>query len=262
MQSSLFVPFDRLIAPPPEARRVAFLSAQPYAHRGLHGTDCPENSRAAFAAAIAAGHGIEFDVQAAREGEAFVFHDTTLDRLTHEHGPFSAHSANQLDQIRLRGSHETIPRLAEILALVAGRVPILIEIKSTSPLVGVLCLGVRRALEGYSGNVAIMSFNPAVGRWFRNHAPRFVRGLAITEQGPETWFARFKRELERRVALWTVKPDFLAYDIRDLPSPFASGQHRRGLKLLTWTVRTAQQERTAFAHADEIIYEKPVALPG
>ena len=177
MQSSLFVPFDRLIAPPPEARRVAFLSAQPYAHRGLHGTDCPENSRAAFAAAIAAGHGIECDVQAAREGEAFVFHDTALDRLTDAHGAFAAHSAHELDQIRLRGSDETIPRLAEILAIVAGRVPILIEIKSTSHLVGVLCLGVRRALEGYLGNVAVMSFNPAVGRWFRNHAPRFVRGL-------------------------------------------------------------------------------------
>jgi glycerophosphoryl diester phosphodiesterase len=262
MQSSLFVPFDRLIAPPPEARRVAFLSAQPYAHRGLHCSQRPENSRAAFAAAIAAGHGIELDVQAAREGEAFVFHDTTLDRLTTAHGPFASRSANELDQIRLRGSYETIPRLSEILTLVAGRVPILIEIKTSSPLVGVLCLGVRRALEGYAGNVAIMSFNPAVGRWFRNHAPRFVRGLAITEQGPETWFARFRRELERRVALWTVKPDFLAYDIRDLPSPFASGQHRRGLKLLTWTVRTAQQERTAFAHADEMIYEKPVAQPG
>ncbi len=262
MQSSLFVPFDRLIAPPPEARRVAFLSAQPYAHRGLHCSRCPENSRAAFAAAIAAGHGIELDVQAAREGEAFVFHDTMLDRLTTAHGTFISHSASELDQIRLRDNDETIPRLAEILALVAGRVPILIEIKTSSPLVGVLCLGVRRALEGYPGYVAIMSFNPVVGRWFRNHAPRFVRGLIVTEQGPETRLARFKRELERRVALWTVKPDFLAYDIRDLPSPFASGQQSRGLKLLTWTVRTAQQERTAFAHADEMIYEKPVALPG
>ena len=262
MQSSLFVPFDRLIAPPPEARRVAFLSAQPYAHRGLHGLGCPENSRAAFAAAIAAGHGIELDVQAARDGEAFVFHDKMLDRLTLRQGLFSAHTAHELDQITLRDNGETLPRLSEILSLVAGRVPILIEIKTPNIPVGVLCLGVRRALEGYAGNVAVMSFNPAVGRWFGSHAPRFVRGLVITEQGPATRLARFRRELERRVALWTVKPDFLAYDIRDLPSPFASGQHSRGLKLLTWTVRTAQQERTAFAHADEMIYEKSVALPG
>ena len=262
MQSSLFVPFDSLIAPPPEAKRVAFLSAQPYAHRGLHGPGCPENSRAAFAAAIAAGHGIELDVQAARDGEAFVFHDERLERLTSAQGLFSAHSGDELDTVTLRDNGETLPRLSEILSLVAGRVPILIEIKTPRIPVGVLCLAVRRALEGYAGNVAIMSFNPAVGNWFRNHASRFVRGLVITEQGPATRLARFRREVERRVALWTVKPDFLAYDIRDLPSPFATVQHSRGLKLLTWTVRTAQQERTAFAHADEIIYEKPVALPG
>lgn len=262
MQSLLFVPFDRLIAPPPEAKRVAFLSAQPYAHRGLHGPGRPENSRAAFAAAIAAGHGIELDVQAARDGEPFVFHDKMLDRLTQGHGCFSTHPAHELDQIRMRDNGETIPRLSEILGLVRGRVPILIEIKTPNIPVGILCLGVRRALEGYVGNVAIMSFNPVVGRWFRNHAPRFVRGLIITEQGLETRLARVQRELERRLALWTVKPDFLAYDIRDLPSPFASRQQSRGLKLLTWTVRTAQQERTALAHADEIIYEKPMALPG
>ena len=130
MQSSLFAPFDRLIAPPPHAQRVAFLSAQPYAHRGLHGDGRIENSRAAFTAAIAAGHGIELDVQPAREGEAFVFHDPMLDRLTDSSGPFGLHSAHELDQIRLRGSHETIPRLSEILALVAGRVPVLIEIKA------------------------------------------------------------------------------------------------------------------------------------
>ena len=262
MQSSLFAPFDRLIAPPPHAQRVAFLSAQPYAHRGLHGDGRIENSRAAFAAAIAAGHGIELDVQPAREGEAFVFHDPMLDRLTESSGPFGLRSAHELDQIRLRGSHETIPRLSEILALVAGRVPVLIEIKANEAAVGVLCLGVRRALEGYTGKVAIMSFNPAVGRWFHSHAPRFVRGLVVTEQGKATRIEQLKRGLLRRIALWTTKPDFLAYDIRDLPSPFAAGQHSRGLKLLTWTVRTAQQERTAFAHADEIIYEKPVALAG
>jgi glycerophosphoryl diester phosphodiesterase len=262
MQSSLFAHFDRLIAPPPEAQRVAFLSAQPYAHRGLHSGIILENSRAAFAAAITANHGIELDVQAAREGEAFVFHDPVLDRLTDSSGPFGLHSAHQLDRVKLKGTNETIPRLVEILALVRGRVPILIEIKSNEAAVGVLCLGVRRALEGYTGNVAIMSFNPAVGRWFRNHAPRFVRGLVVTEQGNASTFDRIKSEVLRRFALWTAKPDFLAYDIRDLPSVFASGQHNRGLKLLTWTVRTAQQERTAFAYADEIIYEKPVAMAG
>lgn len=263
MRSSLFALFDRLIAPPPTAQRVAFLSAQPFAHRGLHDSATPENSRAACAAAVAAGHGIELDVRAAREGEAFVFHDALLDRLTTTTGAFGARTAAELDHIRLRGNGETIPRLAEILSLVRGRVPVLIEVKAPAAHnIGVLCLGIRRALEGYGGEVAIMSFNPAIGRWFRVHAPRFVRGLVITEQGATTRAARIKRGIARRIALWTSQPDFLAYDIRDLPSHFASHQHARGLKLLTWTVRTAQQERTAFAHADEIIYEKPLALAG
>lgn len=262
MQLSLSVPFDRLIAPPPDAKRVAFLSAQPYAHRGLHGQGLVENSRAAFLAAIAAGHGIDLDVQAAREGEAFVFHDAILDRLTIEGGRFNERSAAELDQIRLSGCNETIPRLTEILTLVAGRVPVLIEIKAPTPMVGVLCLGVRRALEGYTGRVAVMSFNPAVGRWFRNHSPRMVRGLIVTEQGSSARIRRVEHALQRWFSLWTAKPDFLAYDIRDLPSPFAARQHGRGLKLLTWTVRTAQQERTAFTHADEIIYEKSAAVAG
>ncbi len=260
MRLSLFAPLDRLISPAPEAKRVAFLSAQPYAHRGLHGSGRIENSRAAFDAAIALGHGIELDIQAAREGEPFVFHDELLERLTDHHGAFSDRPASELDQIRLNGSDETIPRLAAVLALVGGRVPVLIEVKAPGALVGVLCLGVRRALEGYHGDVAVMSFNPAVGRWFRDHAPRVVRGLVVTERGAQKWIERVRNIVLQRIALWQAKPDFLAYDIRDLPSRFASDQHARGLKLLTWTVRTAQQERTALANADEVIYEMPVAF--
>lgn len=257
MRLSLLSPLDSLIAPPPAARRVEFLARQPFAHRGLHGPDIVENSRAAFIAAMALGHGIELDVQGARDGEAFVFHDATLDRLTDETGRFADHAASALDGILLSGTSEAIPRLPEILALVGGRVPVLIEVKAPGPLVGILCLSVRRALEGYRGEVAVMSFNPAVPRWFRVHAPRIVRGLVVTEQNEEGARARTRGRLARHASLWQAKPDFLAYDIRDLPSAFASAQRARGLKLLTWTVRSAAQEQAAFAHADEAIYERP-----
>lgn len=257
MRLSLLSPLDSLIAPPPAARRVEFLARQPFAHRGLHGPDIVENSRAAFIAAMALGHGIELDVQGARDGEAFVFHDATLDRLTDETGRFADRAASALDRIQLSGTDEAIPRLPEILALVGGRVPILIEVKAPGPLVGILSLSVRRALEGYRGDVAVMSFNPAVPRWFRLHAPRIVRGLVVTEQDGEGALARARGGLARRAALWQARPDFLAYDIRDLPSAFAGAQRARGLKLLTWTVRSAAQEQTAFAYADEAIYEKP-----
>jgi glycerophosphoryl diester phosphodiesterase len=256
MRLSLLSPLDSLVAAPPEEKRVAFLKAQPFAHRGLHGGGIIENSRAAFAAAIAAGHGIELDVQGAAEGEAFVFHDATLDRLTGQSGRFADMLGPELDRVRLKGSDETIPRLVEILELVAGRVPILIEVKAPEAKVGVLCLAVRRALEGYRGAVAVMSFNPQVGRWFHDHAPRIVRGLVVTEEKDR---GSLKGRGKRHVSLWRARPDFLAYDIRDLPSGFATAQRTRGLPLLTWTVRTPEQERTAFAYADEAIYERPGA---
>ena len=252
MPFSPFAPLDRLIAPPPEADRVAFLGGQPYAHRGLHGGAIVENSRAAFRAAIEGGFGIELDVQAAHGGEPFVFHDATLDRLTDAKGALWDRVGHELDGIRLKGTEETIPRLGEILALIDGRVPLLIEVKAKGRSIGAFCLGVRRALEGYRGPVAVMSFNPEVGHWFHAHAPRIVRGLVVTEEGKRGLRGR----AERHVALWHAKPDFLAYDIRDLPGRFPAQQRARGLKLLTWTVRTAEQERIASAAADAIIFER------
>jgi glycerophosphoryl diester phosphodiesterase len=253
MRLSLLSPFDRLISPPPSADRVSFLGAQPYAHRGLHGRAVIENSRAAFKGAIAKGLGIELDVQAALGGDAYVFHDEDLDRLSVSSGLIAQKVGSELELIKLKGSEETIPSLASILQLVAGQVPILIEVKTKSRSVGTLCLAVRRALEGYRGQIAVMSFNPQVGRWFHEHAPRIVRGLVVTEEGKKGLRGR----AERHLSLWRARPDFLAYDIRDLPAAFPSGQRARGLKILTWTVRTAEQENVALACADEMIFERP-----
>ena len=251
---SLFAPLENLIAPAPPADRVAFLKAQPFAHRGLHGGGVVENSQAAFRAAVALGHGIELDVQAARDGEAIVFHDATLDRLTDATGDVSARTPAELAQIKLKGTAETLVQLADILKIVGGRVPILVEVKTRDARVAPLCLSVRRAMEGYRGDVAVMSFNPLVGAWFRENAPRVVRGLVVTEDGKRN----LKGGIERWASLAKAKPDFLAYDVRDLPSKFASAARARGLPVLTWTVRNAEAERRAFAHADEAIYEKPV----
>ena len=252
MPSSPFALPDRLLAPPPAAKRVAFLSGQPFAHRGLHGQGRVENSRAAFRAAIEAGHGIECDVQPSCDGEVFVFHDHTLDRLTDVAGAVAGMPARALDAIMLRGTAETLPRLSEILALVAGRAPLLIEVKTKARRVEPSCVAVRRALDGYRGPVAVMSFNPEVSRWFARHAPGIVRGLVVTEEGKRG----FRGRIERHWSLWRAWPDFLAYDIRDLPSRFAAAQRSRGIPVLSWTVRTLAQEETARAHADQIIHER------
>ncbi|MDZ7588106.1 MAG: glycerophosphodiester phosphodiesterase family protein [Parasphingorhabdus sp.] len=243
---------DNLLAPAPDPRRVRFLRQQPYAHRGLHGSGVPENSSAAFVAAMAAGHGIECDVQLSADGKAMVFHDYDLDRMTLEDGPVIARHSAELDSIALSGSKEKIPRLRTMLQSVADRVPVLIEIKSRDANIRPICIAVRRVLEGTPGNYAIMSFNPLVSAWFRRHAPHVVRGLVVTEEQDHGLRGRINRHRN----LWIAKPDFLAYDIRDLPSKFASAQRARGLPVLTWTVRNAEQEATATEFADEVIYER------
>jgi glycerophosphoryl diester phosphodiesterase len=255
MPSSLSARADALLAPPPAAARVALLTPGPFAHRGLHGGAVIENSRAAFTAAIAAGHGIECDVQLAADQVAMVFHDDRLDRLTDATGALIDRAAAALATIRLKGTDEGIPRLDEMLAIVAGRVPLLIEIKAKDRAAAPVCRAVRRAVEGYAGRFAVMSFNPEVGHWFRVHAPGIVRGLVVTEAHKRGLRGR----IERHLSLWRARPDFLAYDVRDFPSRFAAAQRARGLPVLTWTVRGVEAEQVAAHHADAIIYETPRA---
>ncbi len=242
---------DDWLAPAPTPKRIERLLPFPYAHRGLHGPERPENSRAAFSAAIEAGHGIELDVRISREGHAIVFHDAELDRLTGARGPVAERSAAELGGTALTGgAGETIPTLPDVLGLIAGRVPLLIEVKAPDARVAPLCLAVFRALDGYPGPVGVMSFNPEVGRWFAHHGPRITRGLVVTEAGK-----RRRGRLKRRLALYRARPDFLAYDIRDLPSRFAASARARGLPVFTWTCRSAQDEARARLHADQIIHE-------
>jgi len=226
------------------------LIARPFAHRGLHGPGRIENSRAAFEAAIEAGSGIELDVQASADGEAMVFHDADLARLADARGALAAWSAAELGRFRLNGSSETIPTLGEILALIGGRTPLLIEVKSPNRSVAALCRSVAAALTGYTGSVGVMSFNPEAGAWFARHAPERLRGLVVTEQKKG-----LRGLFSRPLALWRSRADFLAYDIRDLPSRFADAQRARGMPVLTWTVRTLAERARAAEHASQIIYE-------
>jgi glycerophosphoryl diester phosphodiesterase len=251
---------DLLLGPAPDPARGAWLKRCEYAHRGLHGAGRVENSPAAFAAAIEAGLGIECDVQLSGDGRAMVFHDWELDRLTEEAGPVAGRPAAALAQIALRGSGERIPSLGELLALVAGKVPLLVEIKSRREVrPDALCGAVLDDLAAYRGEIAVMSFDPRVGHWFRRHAPDVVRGLVVTEENERGLTGAIRRHL----ALWRAAPDFLAYDVRDLPSRFAAAQRARGLPLLTWTVRSPQLRKAAKRYADSPIAEgEGVALAG
>ncbi|MBU6395462.1 MAG: glycerophosphodiester phosphodiesterase [Sphingomonadales bacterium] len=249
----LSILLDRLLAPAPLPAKVAWLKGVTYAHRGLHGPGKPENAMSAFAAAIEAGFGIECDVQRSSDGQAMVFHDWELDRLTAETGLLIERPAARLSRIHLIGNDEdVIPSLRELLDLVAGRVPLLIEVKTRpSTRIPAICLAVRRMLEGYRGPVAVMSFDPRVSRWFARHSSHVVRGLVMMEEGSRTLFARTRRH----IMLWRAQPDFLAYDITDMPSRFAASQRKRGFPVLTWTVNTPDLMERALRHGDGPIAE-------
>lgn len=233
--------------------RLEALGATPFAHRGLFGDGRVENSRAAVLAAIQAGHGMEVDVQGTRDG-VVVFHDYRLERLTGVEGRVADFSTADLGAMPLRGSDETIPPLTDILGLIGGRVPLLIEIKAPHRKVAPLCRAVAGALDGYSGSFGIMSFNPAVGHWFARHRPDMLRGLVITEE----WKRSLKGAIQRRLSLWWSRADFLAYDVRDFPSPFAARARARGYPVYSWTVRSEESAASAAQYADQIIYEHPV----
>lgn len=239
---------DRWLAPAPDPARVGWLKGGVYAHRGLHGAQAVENSPTAFAAAIDAGLGIECDVRESADRRAVVFHDRELGRLTGETGAVAGRTVADLARIALRGSTDTIPSLRGVLEQVAGRVPLLIEIKTVRERgIAALCRMVQCDLAGYRGPCAVMSFDPRVGGWFRRNGPATVRGLVVDEAhgGKGT----------RRRALWQARPDFLAYAIHDLPSRFAAAQRARGVPVLTWTVSTRALLERARRHADGFIAE-------
>jgi len=250
---SLFGLFDRLRFPVPDARRVEFLSRTPFANRGLHGTRLIENSRAAVEAAITCGYGVKVDVQFSLDGMAYVIADATLDRLTGETGLVRHRSSRELSAIKLNGSDETLPKLDEILALVAGRAPVIVELKAVEGHVSQLCVAVRHAIEVYRGEAAVMSLHGEVPRWFASHGKRITRGLMLSDSS-----AYAKEEgSEKLRAVWRAQPEFLAMDIADLPSRFAQRQQKRGIPLLAWTVRSAEQQAIAADCVDQIIFEAP-----
>lgn len=252
MRSSLFDRLERFAAPT-DRQRIAWLTERPFAHRGLHGGLAAENSRSAFESAIAAGHGIELDARLSRDGYAMVFHDAELARMTGSGGRVDARTAAQLGALSLAGGYDSIETLPSILGLIAGRVPLLIEVKTDGDthVAARLSLSVRHALEGYRGHAAVMSFDAAVCRWFAGHDARIVRGMVVSEEGE-----RRRAAIARHLSLRRARPHFLAYDIRSLPSRRVRAARRAGLPVLTWTVRSPDDRELAGSHADQIIFER------
>jgi glycerophosphoryl diester phosphodiesterase len=236
-----------------EARRAPeWLTRWEYAHRGLHSPGVPENSRAAAEVAIAAGMGIECDIQLSGDHEPLVFHDWELDRLTDERGRVAARPADELCRIPLMETAQTLWRLSDLLDMVAGRAPILVEIKSRPDFaLPAACIAIARALGSYAGPFAVMSFDHRMGEWFAQHAPAMPRGLVITD----TLDHGFKSAWRAPRSLERAQPDFLACDVRDLPNAITGLWRETGRPVLTWTVRSPEKRARGLAYADALIAE-------
>jgi glycerophosphoryl diester phosphodiesterase len=235
---------------------------RPIAHRGLH--DEPkgivENSASAVRAAMGAGLAVEVDLQCAADHMPIVFHDATLDRLTAETGPVAARHVEALCQIPLRNSSDRILSFPALLALVEGRVPLILEVKSTWTRDGKFERNIAGMLAAYPGPVAVMSFDPYSLASFREAAPLLPRGLVADRFDDRSHWSHLS--LWRRIAMRNLlssaiaRPNFIAYDIGALPAlaPLVA-RLLFGLPLLTWTVRTKDERERALRYADAMIFE-------
>ncbi|WP_395665372.1 glycerophosphodiester phosphodiesterase family protein [Methylocella sp.] len=240
-----------------------WLTARPIAHRGLHGAEkgVVENTIRAAQAAIARNYAIECDVELTRDGEAVVFHDDRLDRLTQATGKVGHFSLRELEALPLRDDAAArIPSLPAFLAAVAGRAPLVIEIKSRFDGDFRLAARVLEALSAYDGPAALKSFDPLVLAFLR--ARRATRPLGLVAQAAyeaEDWpelTPRQRRLLAALADFAEARPDFLSFNVKDLPhaAPTLCAQ-ALGLAVMTWTVRDAHDRARAEAASAQIVFE-------
>ncbi|PJK28275.1 glycerophosphodiester phosphodiesterase family protein [Minwuia thermotolerans] len=225
-----------------------WLTDRPIAHRGLHapGPDRPENSVAALAAAEAHGYAAEIDVQRTADGEVVVFHDRELRRLCGVDGPVSGRRLQDLQRLRLLGGPETIPSLFEALDLFPD-LPLLIELKMGD---AGLAPAVAALLDGRDGPFAVQSFDPAIVAWFAENRPDWPRGLIAYRSLRFSMRAKEPRYQPEFIEI--ARPDFVAWNVKDLPADPTVPEH---LPVITWTVRTPSDLRRARAHAANVIFE-------
>ncbi len=243
----------------------------PIAHRALHDRTQrrPENSRGAIMAAVAAGYGIEIDLQLSSDGQAMVFHDDTLDRLTATTGPLNAHTAAALANMPLLDADDGIPTLPDVLALITGRVPLLIEIKDQSGAMtqtdGRLEQATAAALAAYEGPVAVMSFNPHSIAHMARLSPGTPRGLTTSAYDPADWHplpADTCARLRDIPDYDATAASFISHEAADLSRPRVAELKAQGAAIMCWTIRSPAAEAKARIIARNITFEGyPAVIP-
>jgi glycerophosphoryl diester phosphodiesterase len=243
-------------------RAPPWLTARPIAHRGLHDVTrgLVENMPGAAAAAVAANFAIECDIQLTADGEAMVHHDDTLGRLTGGSGALLGKTSAELKRVAFKDTPEKMMSLGDLCALVAGRVPLVIEVKSHFDGDRKLVARMAEVLASYDGPAVGMSFDPDQVTALRELLPSRPRGIVAERDyseadWPATTPAQRRGMLHLRHAFRT-RPHFVAWSVGDLPAaaPWIA-RNIFGCALLTWTVRTGEQRAIAARHADQIIFE-------
>lgn len=236
---------------------LADLRGWSYAHRGLHGDGVPENSMAAFRAALEEGYGIELDVHLLKDGNLAVMHDSDLLRTTGCQGKIEDLTTAELKNYRLDGTEETIPEFRQVLELYAGKAPLVVELKVSGNNYAALTETACRMMDSYKGVYCMESFDPRCLLWLKKHRPDIIRG-----QLSENYFAGknklpfiLKLILSKNLGNFLTKPDFIAYRYRDRRSTLSNRLCMRRMTGVSWTVVTQAEFDTAIAEGWVPIFE-------
>jgi glycerophosphoryl diester phosphodiesterase len=238
------------------------MTARPIAHRGLHdaANGIVENTPSAALAAIAGDFAIECDVQLTSDGEAVVFHDFELDRMTTASGRLDALSADALGRLEMRATRDRIITLGGFLDLIAGRVPLVLEIKSRFDGDMRLTRRVAEVVDSSAAPIVLKSFDPRIVAELRTLTPDHARGIvAMTDYSYPDYAscsASEKHAMANLLHFDHSQPDFVSWRVRDLPSaaPFLC-RSQLGMPVMAWTVRTQEDRALAQAHADQMVFE-------
>ncbi|MCD4511681.1 glycerophosphodiester phosphodiesterase [Brucella pseudogrignonensis] len=227
-----------------------WLKKQPIAHRGLHDLNKErwENTLAAFDAAAKAGFAIECDVHLTKDGGVIVFHDDDLKRLTGREGRISDLTLAEATELHTGGTADRAPTLKQMLDLIAGRVPVVIELKGIEGRDDGLVAAVAKELASYKGQAAIMSFDHHLVRLFASDAPGIPGGL--TAEGTRT------KDFEAHFSMLAHQISFVSYNVHHLPNPFVSFvREKLALPVISWTVRDAEMKKHSDLNVDQITFE-------
>ena len=243
-------------------RDLKWLTARPVAHRGLHDAAAGviENTASAFAAAIAGNFAIETDVQISADGEAMVPHDFALGRLTLGSRLLAAMTAAGLKEVPFKATGDRMLTLGELCALVSGRTPLVIELKSRFDGDRRLAARTAEVLRSYAGPVAVMSFDAGVVQALREIAPALPRGIVAERHYKDSEWYQLSDSQKRSLAFLLhaprTRPHFVAYNVKDLPSPGPwIARNIFALPLLAWTVRNENDRQRARKWANQMIFE-------